>query len=267
MTLQTEVTEEERTLAVRLLKAHSPEHIATAFIRKARAGQSAPEDLLPADYKPSKDSANRESSGARGAIREDFSDGLWFSINVGRKQNAEPKWILPMLMKSGGLKKGEVGAIRIVDRKTFIEIAPRGVERFLETIGPDMKIEGAITVSRVDGKPDLSRPKEDDAPRSRKAPSRDTRKPRKDEGWKKRDKQTSDPITADANTNDGANSAFKRKPRKAASSEVLTPAKAKKPHKKKMARAAAQNAKDKQAKGKKGGVKKGERKTTRKKKR
>ena len=140
-------------MVTRLLKAHSAEHIATAFIRQYRAGQSAPEELLPSNYKPSKD--HRGPREPR-ALREDFDDGVWFSINVGRKQRAEPKWILPMLMKSGGLKKGEIGAIKITESKTFVEVAPKGVEGFLDTIGPDGKIEKAITVTRVDGKPDFN---------------------------------------------------------------------------------------------------------------
>jgi len=49
MTLDSEVTEEEKTMVTRLLKAHSAEHIATAFIRQYREGQSAPEELLPAN--------------------------------------------------------------------------------------------------------------------------------------------------------------------------------------------------------------------------
>lgn len=288
MTLDSEITEQERTLVTRLLKAHSPEHIATAFIRQYRAGQSAPEDLLPANHKPSKNSGDGHQASVRSSSpREDFSDGIWFSLNVGRKQNAEPKWILPMLLKSGGLKKGEIGAIRIIDRETFVEIAPKGVERFLETIGPDMKIEAAITASRVDGTPNLSKPRDDDRPRdqgsksqrSRKTPYGDSRKPRGEKpfGAKKkayedrgetsgsRQKSYGDKgsFSQDGNgapkrqSNSDAGE-FERKPRKTTGGDRVGSEKPKKPHKKKLARAAALKAK--------GGVKKGERKNTRKKK-
>jgi ATP-dependent RNA helicase DeaD len=300
MTLDEEVTEDEKTLVARLLKAHSPEHIATAFIRQYRRGQSAPEDLLPADYKPSK--TERAASGPR----ENFDDGVWFSLNVGRKQKAEPKWILPMLMKSGGLKKGEIGAIKIIDKETFVEVAPKGVERFLEVVGPDMKIEAAITVARVEGKPNLAQPSSgnyrarSDGPkggRSRKAPYGDKKKsyggkkkPYEERGkpknggkkpWdnktEKKDKTGHKPETKPASPNPSKNKntskkmsnlsegTFKRKSRKSTGSDM--PAyggpklnangQPKKPHKKKLARAAAKA---------KGGVKKGERKNTRKKK-
>ena len=269
MTLESEVTEEERTMVTRLLKAHSAEHIATAFIRQYRAGQSAPEELLPANYKPSKEERGPKTP------RENFDDGVWFSLNVGRKQKAEPKWILPMLMKSGGLKKGEIGAIKIIDKETFVEMAPKGVERFLQTIGPDMKIEAAITVSRVEGKPNLSQPTEkyrsrdrdNKSGKSRKKPYGDKKKPYgkaksyNDKPKSNRDKTRSydegDKPKRKSNFEEGT---FKRKTRKTTDSNAPTPKTdgAKKPHKKKLARAAALK--------EKGGVKKGARKNTRKKK-
>jgi len=258
MSLDREVTEEEQTFVTRLLKAHSPEH--TAFLRQYREGLSAPEELLPADYKPSKDDRGpREPR----APREDFSDGVWFSINVGRKQRAEPKWMLPMLMKSGGLKKGEIGAIKIMEGKTFVEVAPKGVDRFLDTIGPDGKIEKAITVTRVEGKPDFaaekdayrSRDKDRSSGRSRRNPygdkkDRKDRKPQRDrneapkhshinsDSKKNRSKDWDAPTSEEAG--------FKRKPRKKTHADMperrdqdFAAPKAKKPHKKKLARAAA----------------------------
>jgi ATP-dependent RNA helicase DeaD len=312
MTLDGETTDEERTMVARLLKAHSPEHIATAFIRKYREGQSAPEDLLPANYKPSKD--DRHPDARSSGPRENFDDGVWFSLNVGRKQKAEPKWILPMLMKSGGLKKGEIGAIKIIDNQTFVEMAPKGVERFLENIGPDMKIEAAITAARVDGKPNLAqatenyrgRDRDNNSGRNKGKPYGDKRrsggdkkpwgdkkrsyddKPKGDKkpwGDKKRsydDKPSSNKARSDRDNSSGGGEksyggeytpkkqsnfeegTFKRKSRKTTGSDMPSTGpdgKPKKPHKKKLARAAAKDGKGGPAKG---GVKKGARKSTRK---
>lgn len=261
MTLDADITEEEQTLVERLLAAHSPEHIATAFIRQHRLGQSAPEDLLPADYKPSKTNSDAGPAGSR----DDFTDGIWFSLNVGRKQNAEPKWILPMLLKSGGLKKGEIGAIRIKEKHTFIELAPRGVERFLETIGSDMKIEGAITASRIDGEPDLSQSRGDSRPddrkdksgQKRKTPRDSSRKAQADTDHRKPGADSQRVTSAPDDVSNSGNNALKRKARKPSGKPVSD--RPKKPHKKKIARAAALKAK--------GGVKKGERKNTRRKNR
>jgi ATP-dependent RNA helicase DeaD len=283
MTLDTPVTQEEQTLVVRLLKAHSPEHIATAFIRQYRSGQSAPEDLLPANHKPGKPGHDdHQPRGRTSAPREDFSGGQWFSLNVGRQQKADPKWILPMLLKSGGLKKPDIGAIRIIDKETFVELAPNTVERFLKTIGPNMKIEGAITVSRIEGQPNLSQPTENRAPtdrngggkRTQKAAYDAPRKPRGDKtfGDKKKtsytdtrsgsgtrdDDKPSRETAVQKKTSDSDEDRLGRKPRKITGGGIPGTERAKKPHKKKLARAAALKAK--------GGVKKGERKNTRKKK-
>ena len=278
MTLDGDVTDEERTMVARLLKAHSPEHIATAFIREVRKGQSAPEELLPSNYKPSKEErGSREDRGPRqSSLREDFSDGVWMSLNVGRKQKAEPKWILPMLMKSGGLKKGDIGAIKIVESKTFVEIAPKGVERFLDTIGPDMKTEKAITVSRVDGKPDLSAPskpyrsrdRDNASGKTRRNPYGDKPRGRKDGGknkpWEDRKLSRDEDRKPKREAEPSEERGFKRKARKKTHADMPTPpaqefsnGKPKKPHKKKLARAAAL----KTGKGTKKGAKKNTRKS------
>ena len=278
MTLDGDVTDEERTMVARLLKAHSPEHIATAFIREVRKGQSAPEELLPSNYKPSKEErGSREDRGPRqSSLREDFSDGVWMSLNVGRKQKAEPKWILPMLMKSGGLKKGDIGAIKIVENKTFVEVAPKGVEGFLDTIGPDMKIEKAITVSRVDGKPDLSAPskpyrsrdRDNASGKTRRNPYGDKPRGRKDGGknkpWEDRKLSRDEDRKPKREAEPSEERGFKRKARKKTHADMPTPpaqefsnGKPKKPHKKKLARAAAL----KTGKGTKKGAKKNTRKS------
>lgn len=275
MTLDGSLSDEEQTLIVRLLKAHSPEHIAAAFIRQYRAGQSAPEDLLPADAKPTgktkgkkgskgNDDSPRSTGPRPTGPRDDFEGGIWFSLNVGRKQKAEPKWILPMLIKSGGLKKAEIGAIRITERATFIEVAPRAMEDFVKTIGPDGKIEAAITATRLDGRPDLSKPAgHQNAHEGRSKPSyKKTSKPK-----------PSQPKPSRPKLSEG-DAAMTRKPRKSPDGIGATD-KPKKPHKKKLARAAALKAQGGSTKGgstkkggagKKGGVKKGERKNTRRRK-
>jgi len=262
MTLESEVSDEERTMVTRLLKAYSPEHIATAFIRQYREGQSAPEELTHSAYDPSQDDHGSRKSSAR----NDFSGGVWFSLNLGRKQKAEPKWMLPMLVKSGGLKKAEIGAIKITETQTFIEVAPSGVDRFMETIGPDMKVEKAITATRLNGQPDFN--SKLPTYKSRKKPDG---KARKGKGKSYDDRQDNPRSFKDKPSKKSTyeEGSFKRKALTKTSDDGLAfndpfmndapKKKAKKPHKKKLARAAALKAKGK------GGVKKGARKNTRKK--
>lgn len=61
-----------------------------------------------------------------------------------------------MLCKSGDLKKGEIGSIKITETATFVEVDPAGLDRFLAAIGPEGKIEKAITARQVEGQPDFN---------------------------------------------------------------------------------------------------------------
>lgn len=167
--LKGEVTESETRLVEKMMKKFSAEDIATAYLRQYRELYSAPEEIgTVSAYDPSDDSDRKGRKGrdrkergdrserAERTPRAGFDDSVWFSLNLGRKQKAEPRWILPMLCKSGGLKKQEIGAIKITDGRTFVEIARDGVSNFETTIGPDGKIEKAITATRIDGQPDFN---------------------------------------------------------------------------------------------------------------
>jgi ATP-dependent RNA helicase DeaD len=140
--LSGEMTEEEKAFASELLTRHAPEQIAAAFLRQHMAGLTAPEELLDAAPEP-----------AKRTRREDFKDGVWFRLSVGRERNAEPRWLLPMMCRFGKLTKGEIGAIRIQRNESYVELTAASADRFLETIGPSRKLENSITVTRVDGPP------------------------------------------------------------------------------------------------------------------
>jgi len=151
------MADNERNIVETLLETHSAKDIATAFVRQYRASHTAPEELLGdnGSYDPS-DDKHLGRKARKSSARDAFDGAVWFSLNLGRKQKAEPRWILPMLCKSGGLNKSEIGAIKISEAQTFVEIAPRGVARFVEAIGPEGKIEKAITAHRLEGRPDFS---------------------------------------------------------------------------------------------------------------
>ena len=46
-----------------------------------------------------------------------------FRLNIGRKDNADPRRILPMLCRRGELTRTEIGSIKIFDTETTVEIA------------------------------------------------------------------------------------------------------------------------------------------------
>ena len=64
----------------------------------------------------------------------------WFTINVGRSKNADPKWIVPLLCRRGGISKREIGKIQIMQRETRVEISAEASERFAQAVRqPDPK--------------------------------------------------------------------------------------------------------------------------------
>ncbi len=141
------------TMAQTLIARHGAERVAAAFVATQREKRSAPEDLMPVpedrgsrnnDRGPREPRAPRESR----APRDDFDNGVWINLSVGRKSGAEPRWLLPMLCKSGGLDRSQVGAIRIEETTTRVELKPDSVEPFFVTIGPEGRLEKSITAWR-----------------------------------------------------------------------------------------------------------------------
>ncbi|MEZ2222443.1 DEAD/DEAH box helicase [Rhizobium sp. RCC_161_2] len=158
--------EDEQSLVQQLLQTHGAEQVAAAFLRQYRAGHSAPEDLqdTPAEgerKKPRRDDfpVTRYDEAPAGGGRNDFTDGVWVSLSVGRKQNAEPRWLIPMLCRNGNLTKRDIGAIKMQPEETFVEFSAEGAERFLTAIGPDKTLERGIRVKPLDGIPDFSQAK------------------------------------------------------------------------------------------------------------
>ncbi len=112
-----ELDEEDRALGAELLAGRSAEDLAAMLVRAHRAALPAPEDLA--------DRAPEMPARAQGP-RAGFEDTVWFRMNVGRNQRADPRWLLPLLCRRGHITKSEVGVIRIAANETAFEI-PRAV--------------------------------------------------------------------------------------------------------------------------------------------
>ena len=140
-----EITEEEKTFTTEILSRHSPEQIAAALLRKHLAGQTAPEELLDAGPNTKIDTQNRN-----------FKDSIWFSLSIGSEDDAEPRWLLPMLCRTTHLTKNDIGAIRVQATKTYIELSASCVDRFNEALGSSKKLEKTIQVIQLDARPHLS---------------------------------------------------------------------------------------------------------------
>ena len=70
---------------------------------------------------------------------------VWFRLNLGRRDNADPRRLLPMLTRRGGIGRQEIGAIRIFDRETKFEIRGNAAARFAEAFArngsPEIQVE------------------------------------------------------------------------------------------------------------------------------
>jgi ATP-dependent RNA helicase DeaD len=138
-----EVTEEDRALATRLLSEKSAEDIAAALVHAHRSRLPAPEELLGAD-----------SPQADRGPRAGFEDSAWFRVNVGRNQDADPRWLLPLLVRRGHLGRGEIGAIRIAANETMFEVAGPVAARFFAAVRRTQADEDdGVYILPVEGKP------------------------------------------------------------------------------------------------------------------
>ncbi|MBV1864483.1 MAG: DEAD/DEAH box helicase [Rhodobacteraceae bacterium] len=155
-----QITDSEITPVQNLVNSFSVDQIAAAYLRLYTAKHSAPEELSPAGSDgPPKPRAN-------------FGGSVWFSISGGRKNRAEPRRILPMLCKAGNISKEDIGAIRVADTESYVEISKGSVKTFLAAIGKNMRLEGGI-VTQLDNPPALAntpRPSFSARQRDRKPP-------------------------------------------------------------------------------------------------
>ncbi len=165
-TWQEPATEEQGAFATKLLDLYSAEAIAVAYLRLYRSRQSAPEDLLPPDTKPEK------------RDHKSFGPSRWFALSVGQNDRAEARWLLPLLCRAGNLDKSAIGAIRVQDSETFVELTEASAAPFLAAIGADKELEDGITVRAVEGTPDIAPPSRSPAPRKSYKDRDDERKPR-----------------------------------------------------------------------------------------
>ncbi|WP_129791060.1 DEAD/DEAH box helicase [Sphingosinicella sp. CPCC 101087] len=143
-----EVDDEDRTLAARLLAERSAEDIAAALVRAHRARMPAPEELLD---------QGAGSSPRQDGPRPGFEDTVWFRMDVGRRHNADPRWLLPLLCRRGHITRSEIGAIRIAANETLFEVPRAAAGRFAtavkRTAQTDREGEGAIAIEAVQGTP------------------------------------------------------------------------------------------------------------------
>ncbi|HET6150763.1 MAG TPA: DEAD/DEAH box helicase [Polyangia bacterium] len=102
--------------------------LARRLLARELARLPAGEKLLPVPL-PAAAGARKAPGGghqppARRPPHSDFTrEGVLFRVNIGAQNQADPRWLLPLICRRGGVTRREVGAIRVGPRETLFEIA------------------------------------------------------------------------------------------------------------------------------------------------
>jgi ATP-dependent RNA helicase DeaD len=125
LSVPVEADEEDRQLAEQLMAQLPPEAIAAALIRSLRTDLPSPEDIFAPGSKD-----DRGEPGPRAG----FEGSTWFTINAGRRHNADPRWLLPLICRYGHVGRNDIGAIRIAANESYFEVAQRATPGFIKAL-------------------------------------------------------------------------------------------------------------------------------------
>lgn len=127
LTAPAEYEDDDRAIAAELIERLSAEDIAAALVKAHRAKMPQPEELLANTPEArEKDKAERRRPG--------FEDIVWFKMGIGRRQNAETRWLLPLICRRGHITRNEIGAIRIGPNESWFQIPRAIAPKFAETL-------------------------------------------------------------------------------------------------------------------------------------
>lgn len=185
-----ETASDDLILARALLAERSPEEIAAALARLYRARLPSPEDILDPGQGSGRPHDDRGRENVRAPRGDDRTAGprsktgksssrhgmaeasIWFRAAIGRKKNAEARWLLPMICRRGGIGKHDIGAIRILDATTEFEISERVAETFAARIRHPDK-EDNIRIEPLAVSPDPALPGQTPSERRSDSPRRE----------------------------------------------------------------------------------------------
>lgn len=148
--------EDDAAFIQQLLEEKGPELVAASYLKLLRRNMPSPEELI--DTGPIFDGNERGGRFERGdregrerGPKPRFDNGVWFQMSVGRKQNADPRWLLPLICRRGHVTKKDIGSIRILDRFTKFEIASEAAETFASAIQRPDEEDGSVIFKKLDG--------------------------------------------------------------------------------------------------------------------
>lgn len=141
-----EIDEEDQAVAEQLLAQKSPAEIAAALVQAHRAAMPQAEELIAAT--PEARRAKHEEG-----HRPGFDDTVWFRMDIGRRQSADPRWILPLICRRGHITRNEVGAIRIGPNETMFQVPRTLAAKFSAAVERTAGGEDNVTIVPGEGAP------------------------------------------------------------------------------------------------------------------
>ena len=165
-----EIDADDLSIAAQILTERPAEEIAAMLVRTFRARMPEPEELIEGGSDRT-DRGDRQERPERS--REGFTGSSWFKLNIGRGQNADPRWILPLLCRRGHITRNDIGAIRITGHETMFEVSAASAARFRDAIKrtADESQDDGVEITSADGAaPAAGRPPRDRLARRDSAP-------------------------------------------------------------------------------------------------
>jgi ATP-dependent RNA helicase DeaD len=193
-----ETTPDDLALAQALLAERSAEDIAAALARLYRARLPSPEDIIDPGERSGRPreergrdrfqgeggddrSAKPRPKSGKASSKHAMADGsVWFRAAIGRRKNAEARWLLPMICRRGGIDKRDIGAIKIMDTTTEFEISAQAAESFAAKIKRPDK-EDSIRIEPLAEAPQRSEPSEEQSRAPRRERDNGDHRERRDE--------------------------------------------------------------------------------------
>lgn len=175
-------TEQDVEIGRSLLAERTPEELGALLARLYQARLPATEDVVDPGQEPRRRETREPRPTSAKPVKESRRTGLpggaaWFRLDIGRKKNADPKWLLPMLCRKGNVTRQDIGAIQIFEHETKVEIAEAAAAQF----AANMRRPGGdnIRVEQLSGASDhrsVKGPKKNAEPKRKKATRKETRK-------------------------------------------------------------------------------------------
>jgi ATP-dependent RNA helicase DeaD len=147
-----EVTEADRDLADQLLARRSPQELAAMLVQAHRSALPEPEELLAPTFEAQR-AAHQDKH------RPGFEDTIWFRMDIGRRQNADPRWVMPLICRRGHITRNEIGAIRIGPQETWFQIPRTVAGKFAQAVKATAGSEengGYVVIEEAAGPPRMA---------------------------------------------------------------------------------------------------------------